>query len=293
MPRKHAPDIRASGAVVWRTRKRKVEIAVVHRPRYDDWSLPKGKVEPGETDLAAAVREVREETGAQVTVSRRLDQITYDVKDGRKQVSYWLARHVGGEFTGGDEVDELRWLTLGEARSQVTRPAEAALIGELKRLPLPEAVVVLIRHAKAGRRAEWDGPDNDRPLDETGRLQAARLAEFVQPFAPTAVVSAEPLRCVQTVTPAADRLGLQVRIDPSFGDAGFAAAPAVTEQALTNLARHGAVTVVASQGTAVPGVLERLWPRRRPTPTGKGTAWVISFVDGGVLSADHYPDAAR
>lgn len=291
--RKHPPDIRAAGAVVWRIHRRKVEVAVIHRPRYDDWSLPKGKVEPGESELAAAVREVREETGAQITVSRRLDQIAYEVKGSRKQVSYWLGRHVTGEFTPNEEVDEVQWLTVSEARARMTRVSDASVIDELNRLPLPEAVVVLVRHAKAGRRAEWAGADNDRPLDDAGQLQAATLADFLVPFTPTEIVSAEPLRCIQTVAPAAERLGLHVRIDPIFGDAGFAATPAATEQALASLGRHGAVSVVASQGVAVPGVLDRVWPRRRPTAASKGSAWVLSYVDGTVLSADYYPDASR
>lgn len=291
--RKRPPDIRAAGAVVWRVRKRKVEVAVIHRARYDDWSLPKGKLEPHETELAAAVREVREETGLHVAVSRRLDQVDYEVKGARKQVTYWLARHVDGEFTPNDEVDAIDWLTVAAAGARVTRAADATVLDELNRLPIPEAVVILVRHAKAGKRSEWDGPDTDRPLEAAGRQQAAALVDFLLPFAPDTVVSAEPARCVQTLEPLAQRLGLTIGIDAAFGDLGFAAAPGASEQAVAALARHGGVSVVCSQGVAIPGLLDRVWPRRIRESTPKGTAWVLSYVDGTVLSADHYPDATR
>lgn len=290
--RKRPPDIRAAGAVVWRVRKRKIEVAVIHRARYDDWSLPKGKLQPQETELAAAVREVREETGAHIAVTRRLDVVNYEVKGARKQVTYWLARHVGGDFTPNDEVDELDWLTIDAARARVTRAADVAVLDELHRFPIPEAVVILVRHAKAGKRSEWDGADTDRPLEVAGRRQAAALVDFLLPFAPDTIVSAEPARCVQTVEPLARRLGLPIRIEPAFGDIGFTAAPDAADRGLAALARHGEVSVVCSQGVAIPGVLDRVWPRRARESTAKGTAWVLSYVDGTLLSADHYPDAS-
>src|SRR5437867_3193906 len=100
-------DVKAAGGVLWRLRKGKVEIALVHRPRYDDWSLPKGKLRGGETPLAAAVREVAEETGARVAVSRFVGNVRYDVGATHKQTSYWAMRHLGGDFEPNHEVDEI------------------------------------------------------------------------------------------------------------------------------------------------------------------------------------------
>lgn len=76
-----------------------LEIAVIHRPRYDDWSLPKGKVDPGETVPVAAVREVCEETGHHALLGRRLDMVSYPIEAGVKKVYYWAARSTGGDFT--------------------------------------------------------------------------------------------------------------------------------------------------------------------------------------------------
>src|SRR3954467_13891342 len=102
----------AAGAVLWRASDdgAEPEVAVVHRPRYDDWSLPKGKVDAGEHVLTAAVREIREEPGFEVVVGPRGPPTHYPVREGTKRVDYWMVRAVGGSFTPNDEVDELRWL---------------------------------------------------------------------------------------------------------------------------------------------------------------------------------------
>jgi len=272
-------------------RKRRVEVAVVHRARYDDWSLPKGKLEPGERAVTAAVREVAEETGSRVALSRRLPTVRYAVGGARKEVSYWLARHVSGSFEPNDEVDELVWLPPAEARSRVDYPGDRTVLADTLRLPLPDAVIVLLRHARAGKRSHWTGDDALRPLERVGRAQAQALSGFLTAFGAGRVVSAEPVRCVETVTPFATSAGLTVRIDPRLGDHGFDADPAAAEQALLALARPGRVTAVASQGTAIPGLLDRLDPRARRPETKKGQAWVLSFVDGTLLAADHHPDA--
>ena len=113
-------EVCASGAVLWRTCPDGIEVAVVHRPRYDDWSLPKGKLDAGESWEDAAVREVEEETGVRARLGAELPSVSYDDhKRRRKLVRYWLAEAEGGtgEFEPNDEVDELRWLSPNEAMS--------------------------------------------------------------------------------------------------------------------------------------------------------------------------------
>ncbi|EFC86217.1 NUDIX hydrolase [Parafrankia sp. EUN1f] len=118
-PEPDEPLVRAAGGVVWRAAPGGVEIVVVHRPRHEDWSLPKGKLDDGETWLAAAVREVAEETGLAVEVGESLGDVTYEVERhgtrSPKIVRYWALRATGGTFVPNEEVDELRWLPLEAA----------------------------------------------------------------------------------------------------------------------------------------------------------------------------------
>jgi 8-oxo-dGTP diphosphatase len=114
-----SPDVRAAGGVVWRPGPHgEPEVLVVHRPRYDDWSLPKGKLDPGETDEECARREVEEETGLRCTLGAELASVSYVDRKGRpKEVRYWAMTVVDGSFVPSEEVDELRWLTVDRARS--------------------------------------------------------------------------------------------------------------------------------------------------------------------------------
>jgi 8-oxo-dGTP diphosphatase len=291
--RKPAPAIRAAGGVVWRVRDGRTEVALVHRPRYDDWSLPKGKLHDGETELAAAVREVEEELGAQVAVSRFISAATYDTHAGRKQAAYWVMRHVDGDFSPNDEVDDARWLPPTAASDLMSYHIDRRVMADFAAVPVPDAVVLLVRHGKAGRRSEWRGDDDERPLDDTGRAQADTLAPFLACFAPTRVLSAEPVRCQQTVAPFADKHGLDIVIEPAFGDHRFAKSPEQTETAFWSYAKPGTVTVIASQGDAIPGLVDRLARGVRPSDTRKGAVWALSVVDGTVVSADYYDTAAR
>ncbi len=122
-----APEVRAAGGLIVRDGL----VVVVHRPRYDDWSLPKGKLDPGETFEQAAVREVREETGLECELGEELSSTSYHDRKGRsKLVRYWLMDPVGGEFAPNDEVDELRWLTPAEAAELLTYPRDVDLVQE-------------------------------------------------------------------------------------------------------------------------------------------------------------------
>jgi 8-oxo-(d)GTP phosphatase len=292
--------VRAAGGALWRPAgDGAVETAVVHRPRYDDWSLPKGKLDAGEHALGAAVREVVEETGLEVLAGRRSVRTEYEVAEGAKRVDYWLMRVTGGEFTPNDEVDELRWLPLDDAAAVVSHEADRAVLADLARTGVPrEPTLLLVRHGRAGDKSEWDGPDALRPLDGKGRRQAARLAEVLPLFGPTAVLTAPPTRCRQTVEPVAECLGLAVEELPALGEEQYSDDPqaglAVVEQLLAARERPG-VTVVCSQGGAIPsvlmslgvrwaGVAGALWP-----PAAKGSVWVLGGRPGA-LAADYYRD---
>ena len=289
--RKPGAPIRAAGGVVWRVHSGSVEVAVVHRPKYDDWSLPKGKLEHGETELAGAVREIGEELGARVVVSRRIGTVAYDVAEGPKTVTYWVMRHAGGEFTPNSEVDALEWLRPKQARERLTYHVDRRLVGDFAAVPLPDSVVVLVRHARAGKRSDWNGDDRQRPIDKLGRRQAEALAGLLAHFAPERICAADLVRCRQTVEPLAAALGITVQTDPSFSDDTFARSPSTTEDAVMALAKPGKVSVVCSQGIAIPGLVERLGRGVVPVDTRKGAFWVLSIVDSNVVSTDYYEDA--
>ncbi|MCV2488915.1 NUDIX hydrolase [Geodermatophilus sp. YIM 151500] len=292
--------VAAAGGVVWRPGPDGgIEAALVHRPKYDDWSLPKGKLDAGEHALVAAVREVEEETGLSVVVGRRSLRTHYPVEAGEKRVDYWLMRASGGGFTANHEVDELDWLAPQAAAERCTHEHDRAVIADLARTDVPrEPALLLVRHGSAGDRSGWDGPDDTRPLDRKGRDQARRLAEVLPLFAPVAVMSAERTRCRDTVAPLAERLGLPVEPLPEMGEEEFAADPrsglAAVER-LLDRAGDGApgVTVVCSQGGAIPSLLLALGVRREEVagrlhpPAAKGSVWVLGGRPGA-LAADYY-----
>ena len=152
-------EVAAAGAVVWRRDDRgAVEIALVHRPRYDDWSLPKGKLDHGESHRTAAVREVAEETGFQVVLGPHLGRTGYRVtrpEPAPKVVEYYAARALNGSFEPGDEVDSLRWLSPAAALKTLTYRHDDPIVSAFLSLPPDTATLLLVRHAKAGSRSSW------------------------------------------------------------------------------------------------------------------------------------------
>jgi 8-oxo-dGTP diphosphatase len=285
--------IRAAGGVLWRDRADGgIEVALAHRSRYDDWSLPKGKLDRGEHPLAAACREVVEETGIRPVAGRRLASTRYSVPvDGvlaGKLVDYWSMRAQGGEFVPNDEVDALTWTPPEDALDAVTYRHDRTVLAGFLALPVHTTSLVLVRHAKAGSRVDWRGDDADRPLDEVGRRQARRLAEILPWFGPRRVLSAGKVRCVETVRPTAAALGLDIEIDPRWNEERDRE-PAVA--ALRDLAATGEPAVVCSQGGLIPEVLAALAEEDGldlgSTKTRKGTAWALTFDGRRLVAADH------
>jgi 8-oxo-dGTP pyrophosphatase MutT (NUDIX family) len=118
---KRGLKVRAAGGVVWKGDADDLRVAVIHRPRYDDWTLPKGKLLPDEEELAAALREVEEETGFQCAVGDEIAVSRYTDRKGReKEVRYWTMQPTGGRFRPSPEVDELRWVSPSEAVELLT-----------------------------------------------------------------------------------------------------------------------------------------------------------------------------
>ena len=283
------PAILAAGAVLWRrTEDGGVEIALVHRPRYDDWSLPKGKADRGETPPFTAVREVAEETGFAARLGGGLGEVHYAVLEGPKTVRYWAAQARGGAFTPNDECDELRWCTPDEATALLSYRRDLDVLARFRRCGVPDAVVLLVRHAKAGSRSQWDGDDDERPLSSTGHDQARHLARLLALFGPDRISSAPPLRCRATLAPLADQLGLPVAGEPRLGERGYRDDPAAGLARLREIAAAPGVSAVCSQGGVIPAAVAEL-TGRTDVAAKKASTWVLGFTAGTLRTADHYP----
>jgi 8-oxo-(d)GTP phosphatase len=279
--------------VPWRALPSGVEIVLVYRPRYGDWTLPKGKLERHEHPIVAAVREVGEETGLTCSPQVRLPTIRYltGEPDVEKVVDFWSMRvraDAGHEPT--DEIAEVRWVPLAQAPGLLSYKHDRGVVGAFAALPRITAEVSLVRHAHAGSRTAWHGPDRLRPLDSVGHEQVERLARLVvEALPPDRIFAATPVRCRETVAPPAEALGLPVKVDPAFDEESPDGAPGAAT-ALRAHAANGGSTLVCSQGKAIPPLLRFLRPAQTPSveefETPKGTGWLLALADKTVVSAD-------
>jgi 8-oxo-(d)GTP phosphatase len=213
-------EIHAAGMVLWRSSGDGREVALVHRPRYDDWSFPKGKLAYGEHPLLAAVREVAEETGRQATVGRPLPTARYEDRGGRpKRVDYWAGRPVPGSpdsFRPNHEVDAVEWLPAPAARSRLSYPRDALILDDFAAGPAGTEPLILLRHASAGAKESWQGDDLDRPLDARGAAASDELALLLSCYGSARVITSAAERCVATVRPYAAMTGAKLEIEPAL-----------------------------------------------------------------------------
>jgi 8-oxo-dGTP diphosphatase len=285
--------VRAAGAVLWRPVADGTEVCVVHRPAYDDWSLPKGKLDKDEHPLVAAVREVREETGFGALPQVRLPGVAYALPDGRdKTVDFWLMRaddDPPAEVLDPAEVDAVAWLPPQEAVSRLSYPDDRRLVAHVAGLAPITAITALVRHAHAGERKKWNGNDALRPIDPRGQTEADGLAVLLPVFRPRRLYAATPLRCRQTLEPLAARLDLPIVTDSAFAepaDADEVAARVKVAAARLAELREGATAAICSQGKLMPPLLASLTDAADPAPykTPKGGGWLLAW-SGETLAA--------
>lgn len=259
--------ILAAGTLPWRRRRGQLELALVHRPRYDDWSWAKGKLDPGEIFPVAATRETTEETGLHVRLGRPLPSSTYELRTragarGVKDVRYWAAEVVGGDGALEHEVDEVAWLAADEARRRLSYPRDLDQLGALVEADAAGTLttwpLALVRHAKATPRAEWTGDDGFRPLDERGLRQAEELVPLLAAYGISRLVSSPSTRAADTIAPYAAATGERLRLKPGLSEEGHAADPAKAPHHLRRLVERGTPAALCSHGPVLPDLVAEL-----------------------------------
>ena len=257
-------DILAAGCLCWRRTGHELQVLVIHRPRYDDWSWPKGKQDHGETLPETAVRELREETGLDVRLGVALPATEYTVKAQSKLVRYWAAEVPPGAHAkpDDDEVDELRWVHPRQAEELLTNREDKEPLKALVRLSeqdrLATRPVIVVRHAKAKPRSAWQRAEGDRPLAATGQRQALAVTRLLAAWRPTRVITSPWLRCISTVVPYAKKYDAQVRQRPQLTEASHERHPGKAAAVVEKLFTSEHPVVLCTHRPVLPTVLEVL-----------------------------------
>jgi 8-oxo-(d)GTP phosphatase len=281
------PPIAAAGVVV----SRKGEVLLVHRPKYDDWSFPKGKVDPGEHVTTAAVREVAEETGLDIRLGPPLSTQRYTVRNGQertKLVSYWTGRVIGGDdvatYQPNAEIDAVEWVSIDKAPDWLTYDRDRETLAERALLGRRSEPLIVLRHGKARSRKSWTKDDRERPLGKVGLLQADEVVPILGAYGIRRILSSSSRRCWTTLSPFADvsDIDLEVTRDLSEEDA-----------TARSVARHvhrllikAQPTVLCTHRPVLPHVYEALGvpdPKLRP-----GAMLVVHHRNGHVLATEQH-----
>lgn len=267
-------QVRAAGSLVWRVRRDQLQVLLVHRPSYNDWSWPKGKPEGGEPLPQAATREVEEETGTRIILGQPLSHVSYRLSGGKTKLSrYWAGQAVDGPWMVAREpvrrapmreIDELRWMDAHQALRLLTYDRD--------RLPLRELLdqfddgrldtwtVVVARHGRARKRSAWaKGDEETRPLTNIGVQQSKLLVPFLSSFGVGRVVSSPWKRCVDTVSPYAEAAGVDVELRPELTEAAHAASSKAARAIIrVELMTPDAGVVICTHRPVLPSVMEEL-----------------------------------
>jgi len=288
--------IRAAGGVLWRSpASGAAEVALVHRPEYDDWSLPKGKLRRGEHPLVTACREVEEETGVRAIAGKWLEVEHYNTARGPKAVEYWAMRGPDAPFRPTREVDHLAWVPLADT-PRLDYQGDAYAIDALAALAdsvRSGSAVLLVRNARAVPAGRWHGAAGHRLLDVEGREQAETLRRTLPAFGLCRLLSASEARFVDTMQPLGAELGLAVETEPAFSEEEYAARPGPGLTRILELADAGGTTAVCAPGAVIRHLLATLAEDAgldvREYPAVKGSVWALFFSGGQLAAADYYP----
>jgi len=297
------PVVHAAGGVLWRRDVTDPEVALVHRPKYDDWSLPKGKAKTGEHLLVTALREVTEETGCTPCIGPYLATVRYGVSSGgrasKKVVTYWSMRCDSGSFLASREVDEMEWLSLEQAALRLTTASDRAVLDTFARTRRDTEPLLLVRQGtvvppprRLRKRAET------HELNRSGRAQAASLVPVLAGLGITDLLSADLPACVDMLAPFAETAGLTVQREARLTREGFAGHEEdVADRLRTQASSSQALVVCGGQKviTGLLGVLDHVSDVRPPdeTTVKKGGWWLLHHRDGAVSAYERHEPVAK
>lgn len=266
--------VQAAGAVVFRQKKKsgKTEVLMVHRPRYDDWSLPKGKLDPGEEFEDAAVRELLEETGVTGRLVTELPDTQYCDRTGRpKHVRWWLVEPTATADRPPDkEIDQVKWVGIEKALERLSYDSDRDLVATALNGCAGRTSLLVVRHTMAGERRQWKGDDRGRPLSKRGWRQAEALVDQLAPYAVTRIISSPYVRCVQTVEPLAAARGLSVEIDERLTEGKS------LKKTLKLVKTLDSGTVLCSHGDIIGNLMTHVLPDGEHE-WQKGSTWALTL----------------
>jgi len=287
----------AAGGVVWReTKDSKIELAIIHRPKYDDWTFPKGKLDSGEELISGAYREILEETGLDIEFGPFLGAVEYESVEEAKHVSYWAAKALSSskEFHPNNEADLLEWHDFESARKKLTRDTDKEILEIFIDSPYQATKLIMLRHAKALARDEWQSGDEDRPLDNLGQLQAKRMHAVYQVFGISQIHTSDAVRCYDTVIGLTNTLKIEPVITSKLSEYTFEKNKDKSLDYALELAEisrsTGETILLCSHNPVLPRMLERVAKKSSvELPESKlkpGDAWVVFLGKNKCLQID-------
>ena len=284
--------ILAAGAVLWRkSEKKKIEVLIIHRPKYDDWTFPKGKAEIGEPLIACAYREVLEETNIETAFGPYLGEVEYLTNDGKKKVSFWSAKVIKEkDFKPNTEVDQLKWVEVTKVKELLTLDTDRKILEQFLQIEPDTKPLILLRHAKAVTRDEWQGEDDDRPLDSYGQNQAKRLLAMYQVFNLEQIHSSDAVRCYDTVVAIAKGLNIKLEVTGKLSESTFKKDKEKAFDYAKDLIKLNESVLLCSHNPILPKMLNKLTKKSEvDADEGKllpADGWVIHRIGKEVIQID-------
>lgn len=285
--------IKAAGAVLWRRLSDDlVQVALIHRPRYDDWSFPKGKVEADESEISCAYREVLEETGFETVFGPELCKVEYPVGETTKTVRYWSAQAIGDAkgVIDLEEVDQLIWVTIADAYDKLSRKGDQEVLKNFEKFGIDTTPLILLRHGKAIAREEWSGDDGDRPLAQLGQIQSMRMLAKYLPYAITEIHTSDAVRCYETVAPMARSLSLDMFYWTELSEYAFEKDKKAAINVVNDIIDSEVNAIVCGHNPVIPGIVAKFIGKKsfKQLDHGlmPGESFILHHRDGEIIAID-------